>query len=83
MNMLLMDKARSMLSGAGIAQEFWEEAVDIEKYLVNRSPSSMLAELTPYVVWFGNNPSIAHLKSFGCDASCSQGKEEQDGQEGS
>jgi hypothetical protein len=68
MNRTLMDKARSMLSGVGLAQEFWAEAVDTTKYLVNRSPSSMLVDLTPHEVWFGKNPSLSHLKVFGCDA---------------
>jgi hypothetical protein len=34
-----MDKARSILSDARIAQEFGEEEIRTEKYLVNRSPS--------------------------------------------
>jgi hypothetical protein len=38
MNITLMDKARSMLSGVGVAQDFWAEAVDTEKYMVNMSP---------------------------------------------
>jgi hypothetical protein len=63
-----MDKARSMLSGAGITQEFWAEAVDTAKYLVNRSPSSTLVDSTPHEVWFGKKPSLSHLKVFGCDA---------------
>jgi hypothetical protein len=68
MNRTLMDKARSMLSGVGIAQEFWEEAIDTEKYLVNVSPSSALVDLTPHEVWYSLNPSISHVKVFGCDA---------------
>ena len=38
MNMTLMEKARCMLSGARIGQEFWVEAVGTACYLVNRSP---------------------------------------------
>jgi hypothetical protein len=68
MNRTLMDKARSMLSGVGLAQEFWAEAVDTAKYLVNMSPSSVLVDMTPHEVWFGKNPSLSHLKVFGCDA---------------
>jgi hypothetical protein len=68
MNKTLMDKARSMLSGVRLTQEFWAEAVDTTKYLVNRSPSSVLVDSTPHEVWFGKNPSLSHLKVFGCDA---------------
>jgi hypothetical protein len=48
MNMMLTDKEMSMLSGAEIAEEFLAEKVDMKKYLVNRSPSSMLVDLTPH-----------------------------------
>jgi hypothetical protein len=42
-----MEKARCMLSGAGIGQEFWVEAMGTACYLVNRSPSSALGDKTP------------------------------------
>ena len=45
MNKTLMERARSMLSGSGLGQEFWAEAVDTACYLVNRSPSSALEVL--------------------------------------
>ena len=35
MNRTLMEKARSMLSGAELGQKFWAEAVDTACYLVN------------------------------------------------
>ena len=37
-------------------------------YLVKRSPSSALGEKTPQEVWIGKEPSLTHLKVFGCDA---------------
>eukprot|EP00253_Pinus_taeda_P009596 PITA_09596 len=51
MNKTLMERARSMLSGAELGQEFWAEAVDTACYLVNRSPSSALEDKTPQEVW--------------------------------
>jgi len=57
-----------MLSGAGLGQESWVEAVDTVSYLVNRSPSSALEDKTPQEVWTGNKPSLSHLRVFGCDA---------------
>jgi hypothetical protein len=68
MNMTLMEKARSMLSGAGLEQEFWAEAVSTTCHLVNRSPSSALDDTTPHEVWSGNKLSLQHLRVFGCDA---------------
>ena len=43
------------------------EAVEIAKYLVNMSPSSMLVYMTPHEVWSGKKPLVSHLKVFGCD----------------
>jgi hypothetical protein len=68
MNRTLMEKARCMLSGVGIGQEFWAEAVGTACYLVNRSPSSTLGDKTPQEVWTGKEPSLTHLKVFGYDA---------------
>jgi hypothetical protein len=62
MNRTLMDKAMSMLSGAGLTQELWAEAVDTTKYLLNMYPSSALDDMTPHKVWLGKNPSVSHLK---------------------
>eukprot|EP00253_Pinus_taeda_P029027 PITA_29027 len=68
MNKTLMERARSMLSGAGLGQEFWAKAVQTACYLVNRSPSSSLEDKTPQEVWNCKKPSLSHLRVFGCDA---------------
>jgi hypothetical protein len=68
MNMTLMEKSRSMLSGVRLGQELWAEAVGIACYLVHRSPSSALDEKTLQEVWIGKKPSLTHLKVFGCDS---------------
>jgi hypothetical protein len=68
MNRKLMEKARSMLSGVELGQEFWAEPVGTTCYLVNRSPSSALDDKTPHEVWYGKKPSLQHLRVFGCDS---------------
>jgi hypothetical protein len=68
MNRTLMEKARSMLSGTELGQEFWAEAVDTACYLVNLSPSSTLDEKTPHEAWTKKKPSLQHLRVFGYDA---------------
>eukprot|EP00253_Pinus_taeda_P028970 PITA_28970 len=65
---MLMERERSMLSGAGLGQEFWAKAVETACYLVNRSPSSALEDKTPQEVWTSKKPSISHLGVFRCDA---------------
>jgi hypothetical protein len=42
--------------------------VDTTKYLLNISPSSVPVDMTPHEVLLGMNPSVSHLKVFGCDA---------------
>jgi hypothetical protein len=64
MNRALMDKKRSMLSGVGIAQEFWAEAVNTAISMENMSPSSMLVDITPHEVQSSKKTSFVHLKVF-------------------
>ena len=78
MNMSLMVKARSMLSGAGLGQELWAVAVDTTCYLKNISPTSTLVNKTPYEVWSGQKPSVPHLRVFGCEVFMHVPKEKQE-----
>ena len=64
-----MESARSMLSHAGLRNNFWAEAVATAAYVRNRSPTSALSEdVTPYQKWYGCKPNLKHLKVFGCIA---------------
>lgn len=42
--------------------------MDITYYLVNRSPSWMLDDMTPHEVWLCKKPSPKHIRAFGYDA---------------
>ncbi len=66
-----------MLSGVGLGQEFWAEAVDTTCYLVNKPPSSTLEDKTPQEVWTRKKPSLLYLRLFGCDAYVRVPKEKQ------
>nr|CAD1829287.1 unnamed protein product [Ananas comosus var. bracteatus] len=68
MNCTLMERARSMLSNAGLEHELWAEAVSMACYLVNRSPSMSINGKTPEEVWFGTPCDYSNLKIFGCHA---------------
>lgn len=35
-------------------------------YLLNRSPTKALSGVTPYQAWHGKQPSVHHLRTFGC-----------------
>lgn len=63
-----MEKARSMLSGAGLEQTFWAKVVATTCYLLNHSPTSILVDKTPMEAWSGKKPSLRHLRVFGVEA---------------
>ena len=72
---MLMEKEKCMLNGVGLGKEFGAKAMGTTCYLVNRSPSSVLDDKTPQEVWTGKEPSLTHLKVFGCDANVHVPKE--------
>lgn len=57
-----------MLSDAGLANEFWAEAVNTACYLVNRCPSTAIAFKTPEDLWSGTPANYENLRIFRCPA---------------
>ncbi|KAF5779215.1 putative RNA-directed DNA polymerase [Helianthus annuus] len=62
----LLNLARSLLFQSGVPLSFWSDCVLTAVYLINRLPSSVLLEKSPYELMFGFKPSLAHLTIFGC-----------------
>ena len=60
-----VEHASAMLWSSFLGLGFWYEAVKTAVYLKNRSPHSA-REKTPYELWTGTVPSLAHLRVFGC-----------------
>ena len=56
-----------MLHDSGLSESFWAEACNTANYLVNRSPTKALDNMTPYEAWNGSKPSLHHLQHFGCN----------------
>jgi hypothetical protein len=67
-NRTLMEMARCLLYEKKLPLNFWAEAVNTASYLINRMDSRVLADKTPYELWYGFKPSIDHLKVF--DSIC-------------
>ncbi|KAJ9541588.1 hypothetical protein OSB04_028094 [Centaurea solstitialis] len=65
-NRTLIEAARSMLSEANLATQFWAEAVNTACYTQNRSLIVKLFRRTPYELFRNRKPSIEHLHIFGC-----------------
>ena len=67
MNRSIVTKARSMLAGPGLPKRLWAEAMATACYLRNLTPS-VNKHKSPYEIWTGQRPNVAHLKVFGCVA---------------
>ncbi|KAJ9546541.1 hypothetical protein OSB04_019084 [Centaurea solstitialis] len=65
-NRTLIEAARSMLSEANLATQFWAEAVNTACYTQNRSLIVKRFRRTPYELFRNRKPSIKHLHIFGC-----------------
>ena len=65
-NRTLMERAMSMLHGAGLPAFLWAEAVNTAAHISNRVPCSRHKDTTPYELWYGEKPDVGHLRVFGC-----------------
>ncbi|THH15011.1 hypothetical protein EUX98_g9529 [Antrodiella citrinella] len=67
-NRTLEERIISMLQEAGLPDTFWGEALAAAVHVLNCCPTSALAGKTPYEVWHGRKPDLAHLRVWGCTA---------------
>ena len=67
-NRTLLEKARCMLSNAGLwkNKSFWAEVISTACYLLNRSPHASIEYQIPEEVWTGNPVNYSNLRIFGC-----------------
>ncbi|GJS31762.1 putative RNA-directed DNA polymerase [Tanacetum coccineum] len=62
----LLNVARSLLFQGNIPLCFWTDCILTATYLINRLPSSVLAGRSPFSMLYGREPSLSHLRCFGC-----------------
>ncbi|HEY0433295.1 MAG TPA: reverse transcriptase domain-containing protein [Chitinophagaceae bacterium] len=67
-NRTIVEKARTMLTSAGLKKGFWAEAVNTAVYLKNRTLMKILDDITPEEAWTGKKPTVAYFRTFGCRA---------------
>ena len=62
----ILEMTRSILKHRSVPNYMWGEAVRHTTYLINRAATRTLDAATPYEVFKGSKPNIAHLRVFGC-----------------
>jgi len=67
----ILNVARSLSFQASLPSNFWHFSVQHAVHLINRIPTPLLKNTTPYNLLFQQPPTFLHLKSFGCLAYAS------------
>lgn len=62
----LLNVTRALLFQTNLPLRFWVDAVLTATYLINRIPTPILDNKTPYEFLFGSTPSYANLRVFDC-----------------
>lgn len=63
-----MNMTRCMLQGMEVPRTFWAEAAQYAVYILNRSPTAAVGDVTLGEKWSNSNPTVEHLRVFGCVA---------------
>ncbi|KAI5317658.1 hypothetical protein L3X38_037365 [Prunus dulcis] len=64
-NRTVVEMAKAMLHEKNMPYFLWAKAVHTAVYLLNRSPTKALDNITPFEAYSGRKPGIGHLKVFG------------------
>uniref|UniRef100_A0A2N9E3A6 Integrase catalytic domain-containing protein n=1 Tax=Fagus sylvatica TaxID=28930 RepID=A0A2N9E3A6_FAGSY len=62
----LIQCALALLSESHLPMSYWSYAVSTAAHLINRLPTPILHNKTPYDMLFHTAPDLTYLKSFGC-----------------
>ena len=62
----IVECALTMLSYSQLPPSYWSYAVSTAVHIINRLPTPILQNSTPWEVLFKYKPEITHLRSFGC-----------------
>jgi hypothetical protein len=65
-NRHLMEVERSMMFHTNVTKKFWGDAVMTACYLINRTPTKVLQDVSTFEVLNKTKPSLDHLRVFGC-----------------
>jgi len=57
-----------MLQSKGLSRNSWAEAINFGNYIVNRTPTKVLKNITLEEVWSSIKPDVSHFQVFGSEA---------------
>jgi len=64
-NRTIINIVCNMLSGKELPKEFWPEVVNWSVYVLNRSPTLAVKDVTPEKAWSAIKPCVDHFRVFG------------------
>lgn len=64
-NQTILDMTRRMLKTKGMPNNFWGKVVSCSVYLLSRSPTRSVRDMTSTEAWSGFKQSVKHLEVFG------------------
>lgn len=65
-NRTIPNMVRSLQRRSGLPKSFWPKIVNWSIYILNRSPTLAVQNITPEEAWSGIRPVVDHLRVFGC-----------------
>ena len=65
-NRHLYETMRTLLFGANLPTNLWEEALRTANYISNHMPHRALHKTTPFERYSGNKPNVSYLRVHGC-----------------
>ncbi|KAF5767489.1 putative RNA-directed DNA polymerase [Helianthus annuus] len=62
----LLETARALKFEASLPKRFWGECILTATYIINRLPSKVIGNKTPYELLHGEKPNYDHMRVLGC-----------------
>jgi transposase InsO family protein len=63
-NCALKEMANCMIQSKGLSLKYWAEAINFENYIVNRTPTKALKNITLEEAWTKIKPYVSHFRVF-------------------
>jgi hypothetical protein len=57
--------ANCMIQSKGLSLKYWVKSINCENYIVNRTPTKALKNITPEEAWTKITPYVSHFRVFG------------------